>query len=73
MSTFISASLCATLPNVRIMETDVDDVPWKDELTTRQPEIIDGYMTVPSTPGWGTDLNEEVAREHAWKDRKSDW
>lgn len=73
LSTFISASLCATLPNVRIMETDVDDVPWKDELTTQQPEIIDGYMTVPSAPGWGADLNEEVAREHAWKDRKSDW
>ena len=66
LSTFISASLCAVLPNVRIMETDVDDVPWKDDLTTASPEIADGYMTVPSGPGWGADLVEEAARAHPW-------
>ena len=49
------------------MEIDIDDVPWKDDLTTTQPEIIDGYMTVPSSPGWGADINEEVARAHPWE------
>ena len=34
LADFISASLCAVLPNVRIMETDVDDVPWKRDLVT---------------------------------------
>ena len=34
LATFIGASLCAVLPNVRIMETDVDDVAWKDSLVT---------------------------------------
>ena len=67
LATFISASLCAVLPNVRIMETDVDDVPWKNDLTTNRPEIVDGYMTIPTGLGWGTDLNEEVARAHPWK------
>ncbi len=66
LANFISASLCAVLPNVRIMETDVDDVPWKDELVTTTPEIVDGHMTVPTAPGWGADLNEEVARAHPW-------
>ncbi len=70
LSTFVSASLCATLPNVRIMEIDIDDVPWKDELTTTKPEIIDGYMTVPSGPGWGIEINEEVARAHPWEGHK---
>ncbi len=70
LSTFVSASLCASLPNVRIMEIDIDDVPWKDELTTSKPEIIDGYMTVPSGPGWGADINEEVARAHPWDGNK---
>ena len=56
LATFISASLCAVVPNVRIMETEVDDVPWKDDLTTNGPEIINGEMTVPSGPGWGTEL-----------------
>ena len=54
------------LPNVRIMETDVDDVPWKDDLTTNVPEIVGGYMTVPTAPGWGCDLVEEAARKYAW-------
>jgi L-alanine-DL-glutamate epimerase-like enolase superfamily enzyme len=66
LADFMSASLCAVLPNVRIMETEVDDVPWKADLVTNQPEIVDGHMTTPTGPGWGTDLNEDVAREHAW-------
>ena len=71
MSTYVSAALCAALPNVRIMEIDIDDVPWKDELTTAVPDIKDGYMTVPGGPGWGIDLNEEVARAHPWNPAKS--
>ena len=53
LSSFISASLCAVLPNVRIMETDVDDVPWKDELVTRLPRIAAGHMKIPSGPWLG--------------------
>ena len=66
LSTFIAASLCGVLPNVRIMEIDVDDVSWKDDLVTNHPLIKEGYMTIPSGVGWGTDLNEEVAKEHPW-------
>lgn len=65
----ISASLCAVLPNVRIMEIDIDDVPWKDDLVTDPPEIVDGYMTVPTKPGWGTDLNEAEVAKHLWENR----
>jgi galactonate dehydratase len=54
------------LPNVRIMEIDIDDVPWKDELATAKPEIVDGYMKIPSGPGWGLAINEDVARAHPW-------
>jgi galactonate dehydratase len=45
-------------------------VPWKDELTTAVPEIKDGYMTIPKGPGWGADINEEVARAHPWDTAK---
>ena len=31
-ATFIFAGLCAVMPNVRIMEIDIDDVSWKDAL-----------------------------------------
>ena len=73
LATYMSASLCAVLPNVRIMEIDIDDVPWKDDLTTHVPDITDGYMKIPTRPGWGTDLNEEVAKAHPWGDRRGEW
>ena len=73
LATHMSASLCAVLPNVRIMEIDIDDVPWKDDLTTHIPDITDGYMKIPTRPGWGTDLNEEVAKAHPWPDRRGEW
>ncbi|MCB2188337.1 MAG: mandelate racemase/muconate lactonizing enzyme family protein [Deltaproteobacteria bacterium] len=66
LSTFISAQFCAAVPNFRIFEVDVDDVPWKDELTTRQPEIEDGFLSVPTGPGWGVEVNEEVLAAHPW-------
>ena len=69
LASYISASLCAVLPNVRIMEIDIDDVPWKDDLVTDPPEIIDGYMTVPTKPGWGTDLDEDEVIKHLWQNR----
>ena len=64
LSSFIGASLCAVLPNVKIMEIDIDDVPWKDEMVTNPPEITDGYMTTPSGPGWGVEIVEEAVRAH---------
>ncbi|MBI4311416.1 MAG: mandelate racemase/muconate lactonizing enzyme family protein [Chloroflexi bacterium] len=67
LASFISASLCAVLPNVRIMEIDVDQVPWKDDVVTQLPDIKNGHMAVPKGPGWGTDLNEEAIKQHPWK------
>ena len=73
LSSFIGASLCAVLPNVRIMEIDIDDVPWREQLTTQNPTIVDGFMAVPTGVGWGTEMNEEALRERPWGERKSMW
>ncbi|MEZ4863706.1 MAG: mandelate racemase/muconate lactonizing enzyme family protein [Caldilineaceae bacterium] len=73
LATFIGASLCAVTPNIRIMEIDVDDVPWREELVTHLPEIVAGHMKIPTAPGWGTELNEEVARAHPWVNKKANW
>ncbi len=59
--------LCATVPNVRIMEIDIDDVPWKDDLTGGPLEITNGELALPTAPGWGLDLDEDVARAHPWE------
>jgi hypothetical protein len=54
------------LPNVRIMEIDIDDVAWKGELVTKPPVVRDGHVFLPEGPGWGADINEEVLRAHPW-------
>jgi L-alanine-DL-glutamate epimerase-like enolase superfamily enzyme len=56
--------LCAVLPNVKIMEIDIDDVPWKKDLVTRPPVIERGQMQLPTGPGWGAEIDEEVLRAH---------
>jgi galactonate dehydratase len=66
LATFISAQWCAAIPNARILEVDVDDVPWRDALVTAVPEIVDGEIRIPTGPGWGVDLVEDVLHEHPW-------
>src|SRR6267142_432059 len=61
-----SLHLCAVLPNVRIMEIDIDDVPWKETLVTKAPVIRDGHIWLSDAPGWGADIDERVLKEHPW-------
>ena len=67
LSTLHSMALCASVSNIRISEIDIDDVPWKDDLLTEKLEIENGEVIIPNRPGWGGDLNEEVALEHVWE------
>jgi L-alanine-DL-glutamate epimerase-like enolase superfamily enzyme len=67
LATFIAAQWCAAIPNARILEYDHDDVPWRDELVTAVPEIANGELAIPSGPGWGVEIREEVLREHPWR------
>ena len=64
LCTMMSAHLCAAIPNFRIMEIDVDDVPWRDDLVTDLPLIENGMLTIPDRPGWGTDINEDAIAAH---------
>lgn len=64
--TFMSAHFAAAIPNLRILEVDIDDVPWKDEISTAVPEIKSGMLTVPSAPGWGIEVNEKELAKHPW-------
>ncbi len=64
LSTMMSAHFCASVPNFRIMEIDIDDVPWKDDLVTHPPEIVDGHLVLSDRPGWGTDVDEKAVAAH---------
>jgi L-alanine-DL-glutamate epimerase-like enolase superfamily enzyme len=63
LSTMMSAHFCAAIPNFRIMEIDIDDVPWKDDVVS-PPTIKDGHLHLSDRPGWGVDVNEEAIRAH---------
>jgi L-alanine-DL-glutamate epimerase-like enolase superfamily enzyme len=64
LSSVISAHFCAAVPNMRIMETDVDAVPWRDELVDAPPVIENGEFVLPTKPGWGVEVNEAGVRKH---------
>lgn len=64
LGSLISAHMCAAIPNFRVMEIDIEDVPWKDELVTHPPVIEKGELLIPSGAGWGAQVNEEVLRAH---------
>jgi L-alanine-DL-glutamate epimerase-like enolase superfamily enzyme len=50
------------VPNLRIMEIDIDRLAWDHELVTHVPEIQNGYLVLPDRPGWGTEPIEEAIR-----------
>jgi galactonate dehydratase len=67
LANIMSAHFCAAIPNFRIMEFDVDEVPWKPKLLTN-PYIVDnGEVLLPAGAGWGTEIDEAMVRAHPGK------
>jgi L-alanine-DL-glutamate epimerase-like enolase superfamily enzyme len=65
IGTVASCHACASMRNFIIMEFHAQDVPWWDALLdTTEPLIQGGYIQLPSGPGLGVTLNEDVARAH---------
>ncbi len=67
LANVMSAHFCAAIPNFRIMEFDVDEVPWKAKLLTRPYVIENGEFLLPTGAGWGTAVNEAVIHAHPAK------
>jgi galactonate dehydratase len=64
LGSLISAHMCAVAPNFKVMEIDIDDVSWKDDIVSHPPVIENGDLVLPTRPGWGADVNEEFVRAH---------
>ena len=69
LSTMMNAHFAAAVPNLRIMEIDIDRLPWDHELFTELPRIEQGELVLPDRPGWGTEPNEEAVRARPPKGR----
>jgi L-alanine-DL-glutamate epimerase-like enolase superfamily enzyme len=64
LATLINAHFCAAVPNFRVMEMDVVQLPWMNDLITHTPAIERGVMRLPAGPGWGAEVNEEALLAH---------
>jgi L-alanine-DL-glutamate epimerase-like enolase superfamily enzyme len=69
LGSLISAHFCAALPNFKVMEIDIDDVTWKDNIVTVPPVIENGELVLPTGLGWGAEINEDFVRAHPPKGR----
>lgn len=62
LCTMMNAHFAAAVPHLRIMEIDIDRLPWDHELFTHLPPIEDGHLVIPDRPGWGTEPIETAVR-----------
>ena len=60
----MNAQFAAAVPNLRIVETDIDRIAWDEELFTHVPIFEDGHLIISDRPGWGTEPVEEAIRAH---------
>ncbi len=47
-----------------IQEFDTYENPFRDEIVTRKFELKDGYFDVPTGPGLGIEINEEIIKKY---------
>src|SRR5579883_2262720 len=64
LASAISAHFCAAVPNFRIMEIDIDGVPWRDEIVDLAPTFENGDYILPKGPGWGVNVDEAALKRH---------
>jgi galactonate dehydratase len=62
LCTMMNAHFAAAVPNLRIMETDIDRLAWDDELVSHPPVYENGHLVMSDRPGWGTEPNEAAIR-----------
>jgi galactonate dehydratase len=57
----------ARMPNFLITEYFVNFEPLGAELTRQPFQVENGYITLPTAPGLGIDLDEEVLARHTYR------
>lgn len=53
MATMMNAHFAAAVPNLRVVETDIDRIALDDRLFDHSPVFEDGHLLIPDRPGWG--------------------
>lgn len=59
--------LGAAIPNFLILETMEKERAIRDAFCTEPVRYSEGYVELPTGPGWGTDIRPEALREHPFR------
>jgi len=67
LATAASAHLSATIPNLLTLERRgmVEDVGRAEEVASPKLEMKDGFLLLPTGPGWGLELNDAALAKYA--------
>lgn len=65
VATAASVQLCAAMPNFDILELQWGEVGWRGDLIEPPERFDNGSIAVSDAPGFGIELNDAVAAEHA--------
>lgn len=67
VATMVSLHLAFSSPYFLILEQVLGDVPWRDEIVDHPPVTTDGHVGLPTRPGIGLDLVEEIVLQRPAK------
>jgi galactonate dehydratase len=59
--------IAVATPNHLIQEVMRSDVPWRDDVVSGVPPIVDGHMVPPEAPGLGIEVDEAEAAAHPYE------
>ena len=62
-----SVQICAAIPNFKILET-AHDMPWHDMVQKTPLKITDGFYELPTEPGLGIDLDEDMIAQRPYNE-----
>ena len=69
-TTVVNAHVGVALPNVLIQETfDEYLVPWSSDIMTGTCEVKDGFIDLPSGPGFGVTFNTDEMVKHPYSEQ----
>jgi galactonate dehydratase len=70
VNTIVSAHVALASPNFVALELCLYPPEWTRDLLTTPLEVDEGYLEVSDEPGWGVDLDVELARDHPYRPHK---
>lgn len=68
LCSLVCAHLNSAIPNFYLHEIFDDfNSDWTKQLLTHPVQVENGYITVSDRPGWGTELNLEIVKQHPYQ------